>query len=480
MLKKFFTIYLLVFIFQSVLNLVVIPFKTHHSKKMIENEEDFNSDDLVDYYYRNKIYFPIEIGSPPKEVAFILATKTSGLNIGYSICPLYDFSDLPKKFFEYSSDNSTTYNLTSSNMKTISNTLSGSPSTELFKFYSNLDRKELKVNDLPFIYTSEKDANELYNDGTICGIIGLALFEFDTFNERYHLISMLKKRGIINNYIFNYEFDKNNDDEGFLVIGEQPHIYNSQYNEEQLKNDYAVAEHFDLEWSVMFNSIYFFDKDNNKIMMNNIKYGQFIPEIYCIKGTSEYRRLIEENFFNYYINKSICRSERNKYYYYIISCDIDSEFKKENFPSLFFVNKKFNYTFELDYNDLFIKKGNKYFFLVIFPSSYIEHFELGKIFLKKYFFFYDIDKKTINFYNKNIPITQKNESNENNENNEKNGKEKVSEMNFNYRYLIISVGIIILVFSCFIGFYFGYKMYKKARNKRKNEVEDECEYSLNH
>ena len=141
------------------------------------------------------------------------------------------------------------------------------------------------------------------------------------------------------------------------------------------------------------------------------------------------------------------------------------------------MNKKFNYTFELDYNDLFIKKGNKYFFLVIFPSSYIEHFELGKIFLKKYFFFYDIDKKTINFYNKNIPITQKNESNENNE---KNGKEEVSEINLNYRYLIISVGIIILVFSCFIGFYFGCKMYKKARNKRKNEIEDECDYSLNH
>ena len=79
----------------------------------------------------------------------------------------------------------------------------------------------------------------------------------------------------------------------------------------------------------------------------------------------------------------------------------NSDFQIENFPTLYFKHTKFNYTFELDYKDLFLKIGKKIFFMIIFPYSYIEHFELGKIFLKKYFFSYDADKKMIYFYNKN-------------------------------------------------------------------------------
>ena len=469
MLIKILFIYII--LIEEIFNFIVIPFKTHHSSNLKKNSDDYNSTDFMEYYFENKIYFLIEVGSPAKEVPFILITSTSGLNIGYSLCSRFQFSDLPKEYYQYSDENSTTYNLTSKNLKTISNTFMGSQSTELFKFYTDLEKNEfnkININDLPFIYTSKEDANKLFDDGTICGIIGLTLFERNTFMENYNIINLLKKKNITQNYIFNFEFDEKNDDEGLLIIGEEPHKYNkNKYNEEQLRNDYASAEHYELVWGVLFNSIYFFDEDKNKTNIKDIKYARFIPELNCIKGTSKYKEAIENKFFKYYMNKNICRFDKEpKYLYYVMNCDVDSEFQVKKFPTLYLENKKFNYTFELDYNDLFIKKGKKYFFMVIFPLSYIRHFEMGKVFLKKYFLSYDVDKRTISFYNKNIPI-------------ETNIKNNIEETNPYIKYLIIILGIIFLISCCIIGFYFGKKLYEKSRNKRNNELNEEYDYSLN-
>ena len=457
--------YILLFAFfiEQVFNYLVIPFKTYYQREeKKEDEEEYNSINFIQDYLNNKIYFPVEVGSPPKEVAFILTSKSSGLNIGYSICNKSEFTNLPQKYYEYSVENSTTYNLTSSNIKTISNTYSGYKSTELFKFYSDLEKNQIyEINDLPFIYTSKEDVFYLYEDGKICGLIGLTLFDKGTFQETYNLISLLKQRNITKNYTFSYEYDNQNNEEGKIIIGEYPHNYNkNKYNEEQLRNDYAVAEHQDLVWGLMFNSIYFIGEDQNKTLVNDIKYARFIPELNCIRGTKSYRKEIEDEFFSYYINKNICRYDNN-----IMNCDANSEFKVEKFPTLYFSHKKYNYTFELNYNDLFVKKGNKYFFLMILPSSHTEHFEMGKVFLKKYFFSYDLNKKTINFYNENIPITKKDEI--------------IKDENTSYSIYLIIFGIILLVIACIIGFYIGIKLYAKSRNKRKNEIDEDYEYTLN-
>ena len=459
--------YILLYIFfiEQVFNYIVIPFKTYHhhqKEEKKEDDEEYNSTNFIQDYLNNKIYFPVEIGSPAKEVVFILTTKTSGLNIGYSLCNKSEFTNLPQKYLEYRVENSTTYNLTSKNIKTISNAIMGYQSTELFKFYADLEKKEAyEIEDLPFIYIPKEDVFYKYEDGKICGLIGLTLFEKETFQENYNLISLLKKMNITNNYIFSYEYDNENDEEGKIIIGEYPHNYNKdKYNEDQLRNDYAVAEHFEIVWGLLFNSIYFFDEDKNKTSINDIKYARFIPELNCIKGTKSYRKEIENSFFNYYINKSICRYENN-----IMNCDANSEFKVEKFPTLYFLNKKINYTFELNYKDLFVKKGKKFFFLMILPSSYTEHFELGKIFLKKYFFTYDLDKKTINFYNENIPIAKK--------------EEIFNKENSSYPIYLIIISIVLLVAACVIGFYFGIKLYEKSRNKRKNELDEDYDYALN-
>ena len=461
--RKYILLY--VFFIEQIFNYVVIPFKTYHHYQKDEKKEDdeeYNSINFIQDYLNNKIYFPVEIGSPAKEVAMILTTQSSGLNIGYSICNKSEFTNLPQNYYEYKVENSSTYNLTTKNIKTYSNAIGGFKSTELFKFFSDLEKKEVyEIEDLPFIYTPKEDVFYKYEDGKICGLIGLTLYEKDTFQETYNLISLLKKMNITNNYVFSYEYEPENNEEGKIIIGEYPHIYNkNKYNEEQLRNEYAVAEHYELVWGLMFNSIYFFDEGKNKTSINDIKYARFIPELNCIRGTKSYRKAIEEEFFNYYINKSICRYDNN-----IMNCDANSEFKVEKFPTLYFLNKKLNYTFELDYNDLFVKKGNKYFFLMILPSSYTEHFEMGKVFLKKYFLTYDLDKRTINFYNKNIPIIKK--------------EEIINKENSSYSIYLIISAIVLIVAACAIGFYIGIKLYEKSRNKRKNEVDEDYDYALN-
>ena len=107
-----------------------------------------------------------------------------------------------------------------------------------------------------------------------------------------------------------------------------------------------------------------------------------------------------------------------------------------------------NYTFILDYNDLFQIFNNKYVFLIFFNNVFSEKWKLGEIFLKKYNVFLNIDAKLFGFY-----IL----------------KNKKSEKNY-LIVLIILLVIIIVILSILL-----YKLCKKynKRKKRPNELEDD-------
>jgi len=116
------------------------------------------------------------------------------------------------------------------------------------------------------------------------------------------------------------------------------------------------------------------------------------------------------------------------------------------------------FTFILDYKDLFYEKSGKYFFNIIFDKNNKNQWKLGKPFLKKYVFVYDYDSKTIGFYNEELPGGKR-------------GK-KISSILLNIFFAIVIIGF------GFLGFYYGKKVYDKARKKRRNEIEDEYEYKL--
>ena len=173
-----------------------------------------------------------------------------------------------------------------------------------------------------------------------------------------------------------------------------------------------------LSWDVYFNKIYYKLNDKEYILDKGVEYfnqASLTPSSGTIEGTITYERNINKNFFSKLIQEKKCHkiSENNYIFYY---CDKDkiNEHEIKNFPILYFSNIELNYTFELNYKDLFLEKNNILYFLVIFYDypqeiqisfdEYVSRWDLGIPFLKKYFFTFDYDNKYIGFYNNNSNV----------------------------------------------------------------------------
>ena len=107
-------------------------------------------------------------------------------------------------------------------------------------------------------------------------------------------------------------------------------------------------------------------------------------------------------YFQKLIDKKMCFENfvknNNNTYYYI--CDKNINIK--DFPSLNFYNHEMNIFFNLTYNDLFIEKNNQIYFLIVFSKIEKRDWVLGRTFMKKYQFIYDLNRKLFGFYtNKN-------------------------------------------------------------------------------
>ena len=146
------------------------------------------------------------------------------------------------------------------------------------------------------------------------------------------------------------------------------------------------------------------------------------------------------------------------------------------FPTLYFFNIKFEYTFNLDYNDLFIEINNKIYFLIVGKDMESNIWNLGKIFMKKYPFIFDEDKKTISFVylnkfdkkdGQNKDMTNDNTDNKDNDNS------KIKQFFKDYYYIIIL--IICVIIGVIFGIYIGRKIWKKRR-VRVNELDDNVDY----
>ena len=107
-----------------------------------------------------------------------------------------------------------------------------------------------------------------------------------------------------------------------------------------------------------------------------------------------------------------------------------------------------NYTFELDYNDLFILKDNKLYFLIGFNKRSSYDWTFGIPFLKKYQLIFDQEREIIGIYNLN-------------------------EMKNDYLFKILT--IICLVIIIFLVSLL-YKIIHKTRKIRANELEENFEY----
>ena len=124
-------------------------------------------------------------------------------------------------------------------------------------------QNKIKVKDLLFSFIENSRDKKEINDDSLCINIGLQLSDSsdDTkYNKdlNTNLIIQLKQKSIISTYNFNIHFQKvviNEEDfDGFIVVGNEPHQYlKNSYNEQQLFKTLAFKKDKELSWDMHFN-----------------------------------------------------------------------------------------------------------------------------------------------------------------------------------------------------------------------------------
>ena len=460
-----FNLILLLLLISLINCIIVIPFKTYIKKE----PENFSASDVIYNWGENIIYFTTKIGNPPQNISIIFNSQNFESNLYQHMC------DISGSF--YDKNKSTTFyieKVINDKEKRINETL---------YFYDDLNFKELK----PFKFFKLKYSdNELsqgdsyeYHENT-CIRMGLTL-NYVTYGEAdYNLINQLKKNyDILETYDFSFKY--NSENEGQIIIGAEPHIYEpNKYHENQYRIAPALIPNrqslYSEDFFLNFDKVYYsyMDKNTGEIIKEYLDeiYGRIHFDMGIIFGPNKYEKLIIKDFFGDLINEKKCFSEsvideKYNYEYHVYSCDkkLTENIIKNNFPTLYFEIKIFNKTFELTYKDLFREKNGKLYFLVYFKKndySFGNYFLMGKLFLKKYFFTFNQDMKMIGYYK------------EEELNDEKNYNNSVFS-SVNNTYLIIIMIILIIIFGV-VGFFLGKIVYDKVRKKRINEVDDNYDY----
>lgn len=395
----------------------------------------FNSSNIVPYYTTRKLYSNIELGSPKQKAILLLSLKENSFYLDKNI--------ITNLYSQYDYNKSSTSQLFSEFDQRYASFSRGAFISDDFYFLEKVNEPSKIFKNITFFLTQKDDVN-------ICFTIGIGL---QKNNRDKGFVNILKEANYINSY--DWFLNYTNDNESTLIIGQNQHEYYPEYfseNQLLIMNSYCSASY--LKWGIFFNKIYVNDHSFNDLLDSeiNINYGAIIIPY-------DYWDYITQVYFNQYINLNICsiviNSDKMRYF----MCD-KAKFDKTDInkaPIIHFFSVQFNYTFEIKGEDLFELINDKYYFL-LFSETSTYSWILGMPFIKKYPFLFNIEARTISFYNPNIPYKDPIYKNENKSN------------QINIWIIIIILGaifIIILIFTIFLII--------KDVNKRKvriNELED--------
>ena len=477
--KKFFLL-ILYFIALIKTSYITLPFKTEistkYSNNFIQSKFDINLHtylELGNPKQKIKIYFRDELFS-----FFIIDTNTqyNENETKEPKIPKNNIKDNINRF--YNSKTSSTY-------KNISDYQSffidiyyrkGFLSKETFYFNTNNennDQKNIKeYKDIDFVLVDRIKPNRTL----FTGAIGLLVEEYFLEGAK-SFVRMLVKNNVTSFYLWSKRYY--NDEYGYFIFGDFPHSYEKDiYHKEQYVETDIKYNVYVQKWNLEFDEIFFRIKNENEeeddILVNDIYkdyilnttlYGEIKHNLGVIIGTVEYKKLIDENFFNYYFEKNICHKEKQlitvhndeKINYTYYHCENNNKiFDKKKFPTLYLNQLNLKYIFELNNEDLFILHDNKWYFMIIFEGEEIadpiHKWMFGEPLLKKYEFVFDPINYKIGFYNPLIQIKGKNDN--------KTKKKRDSNMQ------IFSFGFLVLIFLCCLISIFWYLVKKYMLNRR--------------
>ena len=456
----FFYLILFFFLFQFNNSYIVLPFK------ISEPPKTNNISEIIDNLVDNKLIITLPIGTPEKKIELYATMNHYLYYLEEGSCLKNTSSSYNNKdsesFFHYTK-------LTSCSVKLDSCSFA----KEKLYLYQDINlKKKYDFSKFEFFIGNRK-ANSNINNNTektkICGILGFQMenlpyhyYEYDNF------ITSLKKSSIINSYSWYihyyekpYKINENEFYDGAIVLD----VFNQDFFDDftYLKKDnvYNIVNAKDLEailaWTFSFEKIYYAINDT-RIFINNL-IGGLAFETDLVQCPWGYFDSIKNKFFDYYFKNNICFLAKGSYNY--IYCD-KKQFEKDvkNFPTLYFRSNGLDKIFSLTGEDLFRKFDDYLLFMIVYKEFSYKYWTLGKIFLKKYNFYFDNDKKIIGCFDVVEP-------------------KKEEDTNFFIKafntikwYLLIILGII-------IGFLIGKKIREKARKIRANELEDNYEYLSN-
>ena len=329
---------------------------------------------------------------------------------------------------------------------------------------------------------------EEYTEKKVSAVIGLGS-PYINSNEGINLIKELKRIKAINDYSYTFKYVTSTD--GQLIIGNLPHEYynSNQYDkDEYVKINSNSPNDFNFPWSISFNKIFLSNKGIESINIQNNANSIIFPNLGFIIGTSNYRKVVYENYFKSLINEGTCKISKinninikfglKNEIFEIFYCEIKlfEEKYKSLFPKINFQQNDANYIFYFSFYDLFVEIQDRYYFLITFPEEKYSNnnWYLGIPFLRRYQLVFNYDSKTIGFYNDKIDEYER-KSNSNSNSTEGN-TDKNTKDNSNRRLIIEITIIVILVGLIFVSYFVGKKINEK-RKKRANELSnDNYEY----
>ena len=399
--------------------------QNQYIKFIFKSEEDLSSDFYFEKLIKTNIKTELKIGSPIQNIPFYIKQNQTLSYISGNKIINHIYDELKSNTYNKISDEKVYYNEYFS--KAIC-------SSEKFIFNSK-NNKIIETNNLTFTLAT----NQTKNNKIESAVFGLKIEKYK-YNFESDFIYQLKQNNVIKNFAYTFKLLKEN--EGELIIGEYPHEYNNKYKEIDFLTARFSHDTFIEYWSIDLDKIYI----NNEIFENNKIDGIFEIEFGVLIGNHNYKNKINEIFFDNLIQDNICfylKSKNEKYFYY--SCNNNVNIKK--FPNLKFYNLEMKYFFEFNYNDLFIKIDDYYYFLIVFFEKDTEYWILGRPFLKKFQIVFDQEKKLIGFYKTGI--------------------------NFSLLILILLIIITIILIIYIMKF-----ALKKSKRVKASELTDSFDYSI--
>ena len=448
--EKIFLILFYASLFNFILSYIKFPLYTYHTIPPNKTTDI----EYINYFLYNNIYTHLNIGSPPQKIV---------AKISFNNCPFYIYYNRCEIFSNFEIKQSNTY-IETPFQQLLTDIYVYTYSVNDFFYFDKNERYNLTYLFSPMNKSESEKSYKIYP--YTCAQIGLRLSSPELKSYNYNFIRELKKSNAVNDYVFFIEYDENSD-KGNLIIGNEPYEYNNKkYKYEQLKEVNAIHIKRDLYWDLKFNSIYFQVKDNHELKTINLKVIDtgLNHDLNIISATYEFYEIIEKEFFKERIKNNLCRRNILKENYYNYDCSSMEEVKE--FPTLFFIHRSLGYTFEINYKDVFVEYNGRFMCLIWINMRERESWQLGKPFLKKYFFTFNIDKKIIGFYNL--------EKNDNDYDYDKNNKKIKTKI---YVYIIMT--IILLGVFCWLCYLFAKSIYFKRKKLKNKNITSELMYMRN-